>query len=79
MNSLVFSKASEAYCAFAIYKITYFLVPESTERFQLVMFFIGAWNQRISSGFHAPKSFFIGAYGQELSVPRHSTLIQPSL
>ena len=27
------------YCAFAIYKITYFLVPESTERFQLVMFF----------------------------------------
>ena len=26
------------YCAFAIYKITYFLVPESTERFQLMMF-----------------------------------------
>ena len=43
------------------------------------MFFIGAWNRRVSSGFHAPKSFFIGAHGQELSVPRHSTLIQPSL
>ena len=43
------------------------------------MFFIGAWNRRVSSGFHAPKSFFIGAYGQELSVPRHATRIQPSV
>jgi hypothetical protein len=28
------------YCVFAIYKITYFLVPESTKRFQLIMFFL---------------------------------------
>ena len=67
------------YCAFAIWKITYFLVPESTERFQLVMFFIDDAQLRSSSSCATPNSFFIGAHGQELSVPRHSTLIQPSL
>ena len=62
------------YCAFS--KITYFLVPESTERFQLVMFLIGASCRRTSSGQDKPKIFFIGAHGQESSVPRHLTLIK---
>ena len=43
------------------------------------MFLIGASCRRTSSGRDKPKSFFIGAHGQKLSVPRHSTLIEPSL
>jgi hypothetical protein len=46
-----------------VLKITYFAVPESTDRLQLVIF-------RACSGLDAPKSFFIGALGQNLSVPR---------
>ena len=42
-------------------------------------FFIGASCRRTSSGQDKLNSFFVGAHGQELSVPRHSTLIQPSL
>ena len=41
-----FSAEVELYCAFAIYKVTYFLVPESTEGFQLVMFFISPTHKR---------------------------------
>ena len=43
------------YSAFAIYEITYFLVPESTERLQLVIFLISASCRRTSSGQDQPE------------------------
>jgi hypothetical protein len=59
-------KGRVKYCVSAYKKITYFLTPKSSDRLQLVMFFIGDAQLRASSSCASPKSFFIGARGQEI-------------
>jgi hypothetical protein len=54
----------------------YFLVPESTKRLQLVMFFfIGDAQLRASSSYASPNNFLIGARRQKLPVPRAQPLL----